>query len=173
VYETCTTEWSKFSTAVRVLSTRIPPKIIFVFLSYCINRLSVCLSVWLLYQFRDTSWKKEKDTGIHILQQWKREKPTQTNHTKLENSPIEKKFLLRMAVSRWQNRYSEEYEAHVHILQTNNFVQVSQASRGWAESGKSVRSARMTYLPPLFQLSPSGTGSFTFKFWHNLYVKCE
>jgi hypothetical protein len=121
--------------------------------------MSACLSVWLLYQFRDTSWKKDKNTGIHILQQSKRQKPTQTKHTKPENSPTEKKFLLRMAISRWQNRYSEEYEAHVHILHTNNFFQVSQASQGWTESGKSVRSARMTYLPPLFRLtSPFGTG---------------
>jgi hypothetical protein len=122
----------------------------FVFLSYSVNRMSVCLT---FYQFRDTSWKKsERYRNTHSTASEETE-TDQSNHTKPENSPTEKKFLLRMAISRWQNRYSEEYEAHVHILYTNNFLQVSQASRSWAESEKSVRSARMTYLPPLFQLT--------------------
>jgi len=58
---------------------------------------------------------------------------------------------------RSQNRHPEEYEALVHILLlTYNFVQVYQASLGWAEGDNSVCSARMIYLPPLFRVTPRG-----------------
>jgi hypothetical protein len=142
-----------FTTAVRVVGTRIPREMTLfsrpIASTACVFFPPFCIN------FGTPPERKRKIQEKHILQQVSRQKPAQTNHTKPQNSPLEKKSLLvgNLGYLWSQNRYPEEYEAHVHILLTNNFVQVYQASLGWVEGDKSVCSARLIYLPPLFWLT--------------------
>jgi len=118
----------------------------FVFPSYCVNSMSVCLT------FESISGhllkERERYRNTHSTESGE----TETDKTRKLSTRKEVLASRKLGCLRSQNRYPEEYEAHVHILLTNNSVQVYEASLGWAEGDKPVCSARMIYVPSLFRL---------------------
>jgi len=145
VYEMCTTGWSTFTKAVAPVFRE--KWLCFLVLS---RQPNVCLSVCLNFESIPGHLLKERYRNTHSTASGE----TETDKTRKLSTRKEVLASRKLGYLRSRNRYPEEYEAHVHILLTNNFVQVYQASLRWAEGDNSVCSARMSYLPPLFRVTP-------------------
>ena len=144
----CITGWSTFTTALRVVSTRLPREM--TLFSRPIAS-TTCLAVWLLLSVSGHLPKeKERYRNTHSTASGETETDADWPH-KTRNSSARKGVLTTHGYIPVAKQVP--WRIWSSCPHTNNFVQVSQALLDWAEGDKSVCSARMLYLPPLFRLT--------------------